>query len=107
MNEQSGTLAGSMANINSFTKNLAGNNEKLTAAMTNLETSSRNLSHADIDGTINQLRGTIERLNTAVEKMDSKNGSIGRLLNDNQLYDNLANTTRSLNIFNGRHQGKS
>lgn len=99
MNEQSGALSGSMANLNSFTKNLAGNNAKLTATMTNLETSTRNLSQADIDGTVNQLRGTVEKLNTAVEKIDSKNGSIGRLLNDNQLYDNLANTTKSLNIL--------
>ena len=67
--------------------------------MANLEKSTKNLSNADIDGTVGQLRGTIERLNTAVEKIDSKDGSMGRLLNDNQLYDNLANTTRSLNIL--------
>jgi len=99
MNEQTGTLSRSMANLNSFTNNLAGNNEKINATMANLETSTRNLSKADIDGTIGQLRLTVEKLNTAVEKIDSKEGSIGRLLNDNQLYDNLANTTKSLNIL--------
>ncbi len=88
-----------MSNLSSFTKNLEGNNDKITATMTNLETSTRNLSKADIDGTINQLRATVERLNTAIEKIDSKEGSLGRLLNDNQLYDNLANTTRSLNTL--------
>src|SRR5215210_3860660 len=99
MNQQSGSLYRSMNNLNSFTKNLAGNNDKISATMANLETSTRNLSEADIDGTVNKLRATVERLNTAVEKMDSKDGSIGRLLNDPQLYDNLANTTRSLNIL--------
>lgn len=99
MNQQTGTLATSMTNLNSFAKNLADNNEKISATMDNLETSTRNLSKADIDGTVNQLRSTVERLNTAVGKIDSKDGSIGRLLNDNQLYDNLANTTRSLNVL--------
>ncbi len=99
LNEQTGTLSKSMNNLSSFTKNLATNNDKISATMTNLETSTRNLSKADIDGTVNQLRATVERLNTAVAKLDSKDGSIGRLLNDNQLYDNLANTTRSLNIL--------
>ncbi|HKG70055.1 MAG TPA: MlaD family protein [Segetibacter sp.] len=99
MSQQSGSLYRSMNNLNSFTKNLAGNNDKISATMANLETSTRNLSEADIDGTVNKLRATVERLNTAVEKMDSKDGSIGRLLNDPQLYDNLANTTRSLNIL--------
>lgn len=99
MNQQTGVLAKSMTNLNSFASNLAGNNQRINATMANLEKSTANLSNADIDGTINQLRGTIERLNTAVAKIDSKDGSLGRLLNDNQLYDNLANTTRSLNIL--------
>ena len=99
LNQQTGALASSMQNLGSFTKNLASNNDKITATMANIETSTRRLSQADVDGTINQLRATVERLNTAIEKIDSKNGSLGRLLNDNQLYDNLANTTRSLNIL--------
>ncbi len=99
MNTQSGMLTKSMNNLNSFAGNLAGNNEKINATLANLEASTNNLSKADVDGTINRLRGTIERLNVAVEKIDSKDGSLGRLLNDNQLYDNLANTTRSLNIL--------
>jgi phospholipid/cholesterol/gamma-HCH transport system substrate-binding protein len=99
MNQQTGALAKSMGNLNTFTSNLASNNERITATMSNMEKTTKNLSTADINGTVGQLRGTIERLNTAVEKIDSKEGSVGRLLNDNQLYDNLANTTRSLNIL--------
>ncbi len=99
MNQQNGALTASMGNLQSFTGNLAKNNDKITATMNNLETSTKKLSDVDLNGTINQLRGTVEKLNVAVGKIDSKDGSIGRLLNDNQLYDNLANTTRSLNIL--------
>jgi phospholipid/cholesterol/gamma-HCH transport system substrate-binding protein len=99
MNQQNGALTKSMTNLNAFTGNLASNNEKISSTMSNLDKTTRNLSNADIEGTMTQLRGTVERLNTAVAKIDSKEGSIGRLLNDNQLYDNLANTTRSLNTL--------
>jgi phospholipid/cholesterol/gamma-HCH transport system substrate-binding protein len=99
MNDQKGTLSKSMENVNAFTNNLAGNNEKINATLSNLQTTTTNLSQADIKGTITSLQGSVERLNAAVSKMDSKDGSIGLLLNDTQIYDNLANTTRSLNIL--------
>jgi phospholipid/cholesterol/gamma-HCH transport system substrate-binding protein len=99
MNNQNGALVKSMNNVNAFTRNLAGNNDKINATLANLQTTTSNLSQADINGTVASLRGSVERLNAAVSKMDSKDGSIGLLLNDTQIYDNLANTTRSLNIL--------
>ncbi len=99
LNSQTGDLAKSLNNVSTFTKTLADNNQKVDRMLSNLETSTNNFAKADIDGTINQLRGTVERLNVAVGKMDSKDGSLGLLLNDKQLYQNLENTTRSLNIL--------
>ena len=99
MNEQSGAVYKSMSDVNTFTKNLAGNNEKINTTLTNLQTTTDHLAKADVDGTINELKKTIETLHSSVQKIDSKEGSLGRLLNDNQLYDNLANTTRSLNVL--------
>jgi phospholipid/cholesterol/gamma-HCH transport system substrate-binding protein len=99
MSDQNGALVKSMNNINSFTNNLAGNNDKINSTLANLQTTTGNLSQADIKGTVASLQASVERLNAAVSKMDSKDGSIGLLLNDRQIYDNLANTTRSLNIL--------
>lgn len=99
MNDQKGTLAKSMDNVNTFTHNLANNNDKINATLANLQTTTSNLSQADIKGTIASLQGSVEKLNAAVSKMDSNDGSIGKLLNDTQLYDNLAKTTHSLNIL--------
>jgi phospholipid/cholesterol/gamma-HCH transport system substrate-binding protein len=99
MNDQNGALVKSMDNVNSFTRNLASNNDKINSTLGNLQTTTSNLSKADINGTVASLQTSVERLNAAVSKMDSKDGSIGLLLNDTQIYDNLANTTRSLNTL--------
>jgi phospholipid/cholesterol/gamma-HCH transport system substrate-binding protein len=99
LNTQSGALAKSLNNVNSFTSNLASNNGKLNNMLTNFETTSSNLTKADIQGTMTQLQGTVARLNASVEKLDSKEGSIGLLLNDKQLYNNITNTTRSVNTL--------
>jgi phospholipid/cholesterol/gamma-HCH transport system substrate-binding protein len=99
LNAQTGDLAKSLKNVNTFTKTLSDNNGKVDQMLGNIETATGNFAKADIDGTVNQLRGTVERLNVAVSKMDSKEGSLGLLLNDRQLYSNLERTTRSLNTL--------
>jgi phospholipid/cholesterol/gamma-HCH transport system substrate-binding protein len=91
-----GSLAKSLDNVNSFTTNLAGNNDKLNATIDNLQKTSQNLSDADIKGTIAQLQSAVNSLNTALA---SKDGSLGLLLNDKQFYNNLVNTSRSANVL--------
>lgn len=99
LNEQTGAITASMNNVNSFTKNLADNNEKVTRMLSNVEKTTENLSKADIDGTVAQLKTSIETLNSILAKASSTDGSLGKLLNDKTLYDNLSNTVRSANIL--------
>lgn len=99
LNQQTGAITASMNNVNSFTKNLADNNEKVTRMISNVEKTTENLSKADIDGTVAQLKTSIETLNSILAKASSTDGSLGKLLNDKTLYDNLSNTVRSANIL--------
>ncbi len=99
LNQQSGAINQSMKNLSSFTKNLADNNEKVTRMMTNIEKTTENLSKADIDGSIASLKKAIDNLNGLVEKVGSKDGTLGLLMNDKQLYYQLLNTVRSANIL--------
>jgi len=64
-----------------------------------LEKTTDQLATADIKGTVTSLQGAIGNLNGVVAKANSKDGSIGLLLNDKKLYQNLENTSRSLNIL--------
>lgn len=99
LNQQTGAITQSMNNVASFTKNLSDNNEKVTRMIGNVEKTTDNLSKADIAGTMNQLKTTIAGLNAVVAKLNSQDGSMGKLMNDKTLYNNLTNTVRSANIL--------
>ncbi len=99
LNEQSGTLTKTLSNVNSFTKNLADNNDKVTHMLSNIEITTEKLSKADIDGAINKLKEVVEKLNGVMAKVNSADGSLGALINQKELYTNLNNTITSANIL--------
>lgn len=99
LNTQSGALSHSLNNMDSFTKNLAGNNDKINSMLSNIDKTTENLSKADIDGAINNLKGSVEKLNSVMAKVNSTDGTLGAMINSKDLYNNLNNTTRSLNIL--------
>ena len=99
LNTQTGTLAKSLNNVNSFTGNLASNNDKLNAVMSNLDKTTTNLSNLDLEKTLNTLNGTIGELKSTIGKLNSNNGTAGMLLNDTKLYNNLTATANKLNLL--------
>lgn len=96
---QTGTVAQSMANIDEFTGNLAKNNQKIDSTLTYLQTTTRNLSQADIAGLVNGFKQSADSLSSVINRVNSTDGSIGALINDKALYNNLNNITRSLNVL--------
>jgi phospholipid/cholesterol/gamma-HCH transport system substrate-binding protein len=99
MNTQTGDLAKSLKNVNDFTGNLAKNNEKVTQVMTNVEKTTAQLANAKIDETMAKLGESITEMKNLMAKLNSNDGSLGLLMNDKKLYNNLASTTRSLNTL--------
>jgi phospholipid/cholesterol/gamma-HCH transport system substrate-binding protein len=99
LNTQTGTMAKTLNNLSSVTGNLASNNDKITGVITNLDKTATNLSQLDLKGTLDSLNGTISNLKSLVGKLNSNDGTIGLLLNDPNLYKNLASTANKLNIL--------
>lgn len=99
LNQQTGAITQSMNNVASFTKNLSDNNEKVTRMIGNVEKTTDNLAKADIAGSVENLKTTIAGLNAVVAKLNAQDGSLGKLMNDKTLYNNLTNTVRSANIL--------
>jgi phospholipid/cholesterol/gamma-HCH transport system substrate-binding protein len=99
MDKQKGSVANTMNNLNSFSENLAANNAKINNTMTNVETTTSNLAKADVAGSVNNLQKAIDKLHVVLNKLDNKEGSLGLLMNDKSLYNNLNNTVRSVNTL--------
>jgi phospholipid/cholesterol/gamma-HCH transport system substrate-binding protein len=99
LNDRTSSLARSMNHLDSFTNNLASNNQRITGTLDNLEKTTAKLSNAKINETLESAQGAMNALKDAINKVNSPNGTMGLLLNDKKLYLNLENTTRSLNIL--------
>lgn len=97
LDAQTGMLAQSLANINSVTANLAKNNDAISSSIRNVEVTTSKLANANIEGTIASLQSAIGELKNTIAGFNSKNGSLGLLMNDRRLYDKLNKLTDRLN----------
>lgn len=89
LNAQNGQLAQSLANMNSVTGNLARNNDAISSSIRNVEVTTSKLANANIEGTVAALNGAVTELKNTITNLNSKNGSLGLLMNDRELYDRL------------------
>ncbi len=99
LNSQTGAVAQTMENVNSITGNLKNNNEKLNQTMSNLQTVTDKMARLDLEKTLASLDGTINELKTTLSKANSDKGSIGLMMNDPKLYNNLNATSNKLNLL--------
>ncbi len=103
LNTEGGIIAQTMGNLNSVTGNLARNNEQVASTIRNIELTTANLANAPIQQTVAALQGTIDQLKTTITKLDANlnnpSGSLGKLMNDKQLYDQLNKVALSMEIL--------
>lgn len=76
-------------------KNVPGMIAKANNVLDNTETLTANLAAVDVASTMRQVDQTIANVQQLTAKLNSKEGSLGLLMNDTQLYDNLNSTMRN------------
>jgi phospholipid/cholesterol/gamma-HCH transport system substrate-binding protein len=99
LNAQTGYLAQSLKNLSEFTGNLSKNNDHITHTLDNVDRTTSSLASAKIPEAIQGLTTTLDDLRATIQRINSNNGTLGLLINDKHLYQNLESTTRSLNIL--------
>lgn len=93
---QSAVVGKTIGNIEAITGTFARNSGKIDSTLNNLQVTTSNLAKTDIEGTMKSIGRTMSRLEETVNAINSKKGTIGMLLNDRQLYEELRMTNRSL-----------
>lgn len=101
LNAQSSNIAGVLNNANSITGNLAASNAQITNTLGNLEEFSSSLKAAPIQQTLNDLESAAAGLQGIVSKINDNQGSVGMLLSDKKLYENLTETLGTLDKLLG------
>ena len=82
---------------------LESNKEKVDSLLIHTNASMRNLSEmtdslkkADLAATVVKLQATLDKFNGVLDSIQSGNGSIGKLMNDDALYNNLETASKEL-----------
>jgi phospholipid/cholesterol/gamma-HCH transport system substrate-binding protein len=96
-------IEGTFKNLNSVTNTLAANNETIKSILANADNLTTDLAQADLQNTIESIKATVGSLNqtlgstntavqgvnSAISRINAGQGSLGKLLQDEQLYLDL------------------
>ncbi|TVQ17292.1 MAG: MCE family protein [Bacteroidetes bacterium] len=88
-----------LSNAESISQNLKDNNETLTNILTNFSSISDSLAAANLTQTLYQAEHSITNLNSILEKIEKGEGTMGMLVNDEELYNNLEASSKQLELL--------
>lgn len=99
-----------MANVNNITSDLAQATKQLSTTMTainrdvptitsDLAATTKKLNDMDLASTYQSIDATLKNIENLSSKLNSKDNSIGLLLNDRQLYDSINSTLNNASLL--------
>lgn len=88
-----------LKNVESLTSTLKGNEENIDEILLNFKNLSASLNQLKLQETLDNVNSTVSTLESTVSKMSSTDNTLGALLNERKMYDNLEKSTESLNVL--------
>jgi phospholipid/cholesterol/gamma-HCH transport system substrate-binding protein len=99
LDTKKGALASTLNHVNSITGNLKNQNDSINRIISNTGELTRKLATLEVEQTLQKVQSTVEQLNSTLMRINSGEGTAGKLVNDPKLYQNLNSTANSLNIL--------
>jgi phospholipid/cholesterol/gamma-HCH transport system substrate-binding protein len=99
LDAESGALSATLANANSVTSNLKKNNDSITATISSIKRVADKFSSLEVQPTIDSLQASINSFKTVLSKFNTNEGTLGLLMKDRKLYDQLNDLLLGLEIL--------
>ena len=99
MSSESQRLSSIFQNVESITGNLEANNEDLTKIIQNFSQISDTLAAADLANVIAETSEALKSTATILTKIENGEGSMGMLINNDTLYNNLESASANLDAL--------
>jgi phospholipid/cholesterol/gamma-HCH transport system substrate-binding protein len=96
VSDDNGKLQLMISNINSITGNLKSNQQQINNILNNISKVSDSLAAANFAETIRKADEVLGQSQEMLTKINQGKGSLGKMVNDQQLYDNLTATSHDL-----------
>ena len=99
VSSEKGRLENIFSNIESISKNIKNNNDRISQALGNIADITDTLAKARLSETIKHINDAVTQVSTIVETINQGKGSLGLLVNNDSLYNNLNASSQDLDFL--------
>ncbi|HPF93867.1 MAG TPA: MCE family protein, partial [Tenuifilaceae bacterium] len=99
LSDDEGKLLQIVNNVHSISQNLKDNSEDIDIIVKNFSSISDTLAKANLSRTLAQTDSAMISFNQIVTKINQGEGSMGMLINNDTLYNNLESAARNLELL--------
>ena len=92
-------LGSILSNVKAITDNLKNNNQQLSNIFGNLDRITDDVAKSNVKETMTNLQQSIAQLNKVLGIIERGEGSIGQLVKNDSLYNNIESSTHNLNLL--------
>lgn len=96
---KTGSLPLTLNHIEKFTDSISSRSGAMARSMDNIETVTQQLSQSDLAAVINKLQSATEKLSLILARIDKGEGSMGMLVNDKTLYNELTSAVYNYKLL--------